>query len=186
MLYYFKYQYWSYAFFSYGKGVSFDNRWTLNESTLRDYFIPMPSYQEQQAIADYLDNRCSKIDEIIAEATASIEEYTLYKQAIIAEVTTKGLDKNARMKDTPYIWMGVIPCHWELRPFRYILNERNEKNNPVKSEERLSLSIDKGVTLYAEKTTNLDRFKDDFTAYKLAYEGDLVMNCMNGCGYMFE
>ena len=83
------------------------------------------------------------------------------------------------MMNTPYIWMGDIPCHWELKPFRYILNERNEKNNPVKSEERLSLSIDKGVTLYAEKTTNLDRFKDDFTAYKLAYEGDLVMNCMN-------
>ena len=66
-----------------------------------------------------------------------------------------------------------------MKPFKHILSERNEKNNPVKSTERLSLSIDKGVTLYAEKTTNLDRFKEDFTAYKLAHEGDLVMNCMN-------
>ena len=154
-------------------------RKTIDSEGFGNILTAIPPLEEQQAIADYLDDRCSKIDEIIAEATASIEEYTLYKQAIIAEVTTKGLDRNAPMMNTPYIWMGDIPCHWGLKPFRYILNERNEKNNPVKSEERLSLSIDKGVTLYADKTTNLDRFKDDFTAYKLAYEGDLVMNCMN-------
>ena len=177
--YYFKSQYWSLALFAHGKGVSFDNRWTLNENTLRDYYMPIPSFQEQQAIADYLDAYCSRIDNIMTEISDSIEEYILYKQAIIANVTTKGLNQSVMLKETPYVWMGSIPFHWELKPFRFILNERNEKNNPIKSTERLSLSIDKGVTLYAEKTTNLDRFKDDFTAYKLAYKGDLVMNCMN-------
>ena len=141
--------------------------------------ITLPPLDEQKKIADYLDDRCSKIDEIITGTTASIEDYKKLKQAVIAEVTIKGLNNSAMMKDTPFIWMGKIPKHWELKPFKYILYERNEKNNPIKSRERLSLSIDKGVTLYAEKTTNLDRFKDDFTAYKLAYEGDLVMNCMN-------
>ena len=141
--------------------------------------IPLPPFKEQQLIANYLDDRCSKIDAIIAEAKASIEEYELLKQSMIAEKTTKGLNKNCILKDSGFVWMGKIPNHWELKPFRHVLNERNEKNNPIKSKERLSLSIDKGVTLYAEKTTNLDRFKDDFTAYKLAYEGDLVMNSMN-------
>ncbi len=141
--------------------------------------IPLPPFEEQQIIANYLDDRCFKIDAIIAEAKASIEEYESWKQSVIAEKTTKGLDKKCNLKDSGFIWMGKIPEHWELRPFRNILKERNEKNNPIKSKERLSLSIDKGVTLYAEKTTNLDRFKDDFTAYKLAYKGDLVMNSMN-------
>ena len=49
----------------------------------------------------------------------------------------------------------------------------------IKSTERLSLSIELGVTLYSEKTTNLDRFKDDFEQYKLTYPGDLVLNSMN-------
>ena len=49
----------------------------------------------------------------------------------------------------------------------------------IKTNERLSLSIDKGVTLYSEKTTNLDRFKEDITKYKIAHEGDLVLNSMN-------
>ena len=82
-------------------------------------------------------------------------------------------------KDSGVEWVKKIPEHWELESFKNILVERNEKNDPIITTERLSLSIDKGVTLYAEKTTNLDRFKDDFTKYKLAYKGDLVFNSMN-------
>jgi type I restriction enzyme, S subunit len=82
-------------------------------------------------------------------------------------------------KDCDLIWLNKIPEHWEINSFRNILDERNEKNSPIKSNERLSLSINKGVTLYADKTTNLDRFKDDFTKYKLAHKGDLVLNSMN-------
>lgn len=82
-------------------------------------------------------------------------------------------------KDSGIDWLGDIPSHWEVISFKNILTERNEKNDPIKSREILSLSIDKGVTLYAEKTTNLDRFKDDFTQYKIAHKGDLVFNSMN-------
>ncbi|MFC4818521.1 restriction endonuclease subunit S [Flavobacterium sp. GCM10023249] len=82
-------------------------------------------------------------------------------------------------KDSGVKWLGRIPEHWNIESFKNILKERNEKNYPIKSIERLSLSIDKGVTLYSDKTTNLDRFKDDFTQYKLAYDGDLVFNSMN-------
>lgn len=82
-------------------------------------------------------------------------------------------------KNSGIDWLGEIPSHWEIESFKNILNERNEKNFPVKTEDRLSLSIDKGVTVYGEKTTNLDRFKDDVSLYKLAYKGDLVFNSMN-------
>lgn len=152
---------------------------SVTQRMLNDVTLIMPDKNVIRPIISFLDERCSKIDAIIAEAKASIEEYESWKQSVIAEKTTKGLDKKCNLKDSGFIWMGKIPEHWELRPFRNILKERNEKNNPIKSKERLSLSIDKGVTLYAEKTTNLDRFKDDFTAYKLAYKGDLVMNSMN-------
>lgn len=84
-----------------------------------------------------------------------------------------------KYKPSDISWLGEIPKHWEVESLKNILTERNEKNSPIRSKERLSLSIDKGVTLYADKTTNLDRFKDDFTQYKLAYKGDLVFNSMN-------
>jgi type I restriction enzyme, S subunit len=89
------------------------------------------------------------------------------------------MKKYLEYKDSGIAWLREIPEHWGIESFKNILTERNEKNNPVKCKEILSLSIDKGVTLYAEKTTNLDRFKDDLTKYKLAYKGDLVLNSMN-------
>lgn len=82
-------------------------------------------------------------------------------------------------KDSEIRWLGKIPKHWDLHSLKIILTERNEKNSPIRTRERLSLSIEKGITLYGEKTTNLDRFKDDFEQYKLAHKGDLVFNSMN-------
>lgn len=96
----------------------------------------------------------------------------------VADINTE-FKKYPNYKESGVEWIGDIPEHWEVESFKNILKERNEKNDPIRSTERLSLSIDKGITLYAEKTTNLDRFKDDFTQYKLAYKGDLVFNSMN-------
>lgn len=82
-------------------------------------------------------------------------------------------------KDSGVDWLGEIPAHWENIPIKFAFNKRSQKNNPIRTEERLSLSIEKGVTLYADKTTNLDRFKDDFTQYQLAHPNDIVLNSMN-------
>ena len=141
--------------------------------------IPLPPLPEQEKIADYLDKVCGEVDEMIALQEKMIEELKAYKQSIITEAVTKGLNPNVPMKNSGIDWIGEIPEHWRLEPLKYCFGRRSEKNYPVKTEERLSLSIDKGVTLYAEKTTNLDRFKDDFTQYQIAYPNDIVLNCMN-------
>lgn len=86
--YYFKIQYWSFAFFSYGKGVSFDNRWTLNEDTLMRLPLIVPPLEEQNAIADFLDKKCGEIDEIIADKKAQLENLSLYKKSLIYEYVT--------------------------------------------------------------------------------------------------
>ncbi|WP_055443427.1 restriction endonuclease subunit S [Lacinutrix himadriensis] len=96
----------------------------------------------------------------------------------MVEAKTK-IERYESYRDSGIEWLGEIPKHWKIESFKHILTERNEKNAPIRTKEILSLSIDKGVTLYAEKTTNLDRFKDDFSKYKLAHKGDLVFNSMN-------
>lgn len=161
----------------YGMGAGVRQGLTFAEARMIE--IPFPAMEIQLAIANYLDEKCGAIDEIIEQAKATIEEYKAWKSSVIFEAVTKGLDPNVEMKDSGVEWIGKMPETWELKPFRYFLHERMEKNSPVKSTERLSLSIELGVTLYSEKTTNLDRFKDDFEQYKLAHEGDLVMNSMN-------
>ena len=151
----------------------------LSSSDILNFDYLVPPVSVQQKIAGYLDNVCGEIDEMIVLQETMIEELKAYKQSLITEAVTKGLNPNVPMKDSGINWIGEIPKHWKLEPLKYCFGRRSEKNNPVKTEERLSLSIDRGVTLYAEKTTNLDRFKDDFTQYQIAYPNDIVLNCMN-------
>ena len=151
----------------------------ISANVFANFPLPFPIYEEQIKLSSFLDKKCAELDNVLEKTRASIEEYKKLKQAVITQAVTKGIRSDREMKDSGVEWIGDIPTEWKLIPFRHVLKERQEKNNPIKSEERLSLSIDLGVTLYAEKTTNLDRFKDDFEQYKLAYEGDLVMNSMN-------
>ncbi len=82
-------------------------------------------------------------------------------------------------KDSGTDWAEGIPIQWEMRPLRSLFKFRNEKNDPVKTEEILSLSIAHGVTRYSEEGRGGNKRKDDLTAYKLAYPGDIVLNSMN-------
>lgn len=141
--------------------------------------VPVPDLDEQHRIADFLDAKCAQINLLIDEVQEQISLLDKHKDSIITKAVTKGLKSEVSFVDSGISWIGIIPSHWRIVPYKYILNERNEKNSPVKSEERLSLSIGLGVTLYSEKTTNLDRYKDDVSQYKLAHKGDLVMNSMN-------
>ena len=84
-----------------------------------------------------------------------------------------------KMRDSGIEWIGKIPDDWELRKLKYILRERNEKNDPVKTTEILSLTASQGVIPYAEKEGGGNRPKEDLSAYKLAYPDDIVMNSMN-------
>lgn len=112
--YYFKLQYWLMAFFAHGKGVSYENRWTLNAETLMNYPIIVPTQCEQRKIVDYLDTKCSKIDEIIEKQQAIIEKLKEYKLHLIQETVTKGLDRNAELRESGELWIGKVPKHWAV------------------------------------------------------------------------
>lgn len=151
----------------------------VNIPTLKDIACIMPSLSEQTLIADFLDHKCDEIDSLISLQEEMIIELQAYKQSVITEAVTKGLNPNVQFIDSQEEWLGEIPSDWELLPIRALFTKRNKKNDPIISKERLSLSIGIGITRYADKTTNLDRFKEDFTAYQLAYPDDIVLNSMN-------
>ena len=118
--YYFKTQYWGMVLFAHGKGVSFDNRWTLNIETLFNYFLPIPSLEEQEKIANYLNKKVVDIDLIIEKTKTTIEDYKKYKQSIITEAVTKGLNPDVEMKDSGIEWIGEMPKHWEIKKLRFL------------------------------------------------------------------
>lgn len=83
------------------------------------------------------------------------------------------------MKDSGVEWIGEIPSDWKILRLKNVLKERNEKNSPIKTNEILSLTIEKGVIPYKEKKSGGNKAKEDLSNYKLAYPNDIVLNSMN-------
>ena len=100
---------------------SCDLRW--NKLSVFPFLIP--TSHEQSAIAAYLDTQCAKIDEIIARAKASIEDYKQWKASIIYKAVTKGLDPNVEMKDSGIPWIGKVPTHWRVTKIKNFVSIRS-------------------------------------------------------------
>lgn len=107
-----------------GKGL----RAILSYNILRSESIIIPPLAEQQAIADYLDRRCSEIDELIALQEEMITKLQSYKQSVITEAVTRGLDKNVPLKDSGIDWIGKVPEHWEITLFKRKITINNGKD----------------------------------------------------------
>ncbi|MDS1863948.1 restriction endonuclease subunit S [Vibrio vulnificus] len=91
----------------------------------------------------------------------------------------KQMPKYECYKDSGEDWIGDVPSHWEVVPIRSIFKFRNEKNDPIITDNILSLSIAHGVTEYSEEGRGGNKRKDDLSAYKITRPGDIVMNSMN-------
>lgn len=174
--YYFKTQYWSMTFFAHGKGISFDNRWTLSQTDLFNYYIPVPPITEQKKIADFLDYKCAEIDSILEKTRTTIEEYKKLKQSIITEAVTKGIRGNREMKDSGIEWIGEIPKEWKVKYIKYSIKWKSIKG--FGKETILSLYRDYGVIPKDSRDDNHNVTSLDTDSYKLVDIGDLVINKM--------
>lgn len=174
--YYFKIQYWIGSFFAHGKGVSFENRWTLNYETLRNFPILFPPLNEQQKIVKFLDDKLSSINSLTEQTYLSINELKKYKQSLITEAVTKGLDPTVEMKDSSIEWIGMIPKHWTIKKVKYFLSESSIKNYP--NETVLSLYRDYGVIPKDSRTDNHNVTSSDTSSYKLIEKNDVAINKM--------
>ena len=94
----------------------------MNQKYIDEYLCIHPPLPEQQKIAEFLDRKCAKIDELMALQEKMIEELKAYKQAVITEAVTKGLNPNAPMKDSGIAWIGEIPEHWEVCRVKNLCN----------------------------------------------------------------
>ena len=93
-----------------GEGV----RSALNAKDVLSLPVPDIQLDEQRRIVDYLDRKCSQIDDIIARQQAVIEKLKAYKLSVITEAVTKGLNPDTPMKDSGVEWIGEIPEYWQL------------------------------------------------------------------------
>lgn len=104
----------------------------LSVSRIMNLNIVLPNLKEQHRIADFLGSKCSEIDTLIEHLRARMESAKEYKKAVITEAVTKGLDKDAKMKDSGVEWIGEIPDGWKLVRFKHIASIKSNLVQPDK------------------------------------------------------
>lgn len=93
-------------------------QWDLNIDDFLRIKAIIPPLAEQQHIADYLDKKCGEIDSLIALQEQMIEKLKAYKQSVITEAVTKGLNPSAKLVPSGVDWIDEIPEGWEVKPFK--------------------------------------------------------------------
>ncbi len=101
-----------------GSGV----RQTLSFTHIANSDLVFPPFAEQTAIAEFLDDKTTKIDEAISIKEQQISLLKERKQILIHKAVTQGLNPNVSLKDSGVEWIGKIPEHWEVKPIKYLGN----------------------------------------------------------------
>lgn len=92
----------------------------LNQDLIRNASIILPPLAEQKVIAEYLDEKCGKIDRMMKQIDKKIALYKRLRRAIITKAVTKGLNPNVSLRHSGVEWIGKIPMHWEVKRFGYL------------------------------------------------------------------
>lgn len=118
---------------------SYNTQINVGMREMEKAYITVPSLAEQEAIAAYLDARCADIDKVVATQQKRIALLQELKQSEITQAVTCGLNPDARMKDSGVEWIGMVPEHWEVIPFK----------SKFKTDKGLSITkadlVDEGV-----------------------------------------
>lgn len=109
---------------------------SLTQTDIGNILVSFPFISEQQSIATYLDQKCGEIDELITLQEEMITKLQSYKQSVITEAVTKGLDKNVPLKDSGIEWIGEIPEHWTLKRIKNICDNLDYLREPISAEHR--------------------------------------------------
>lgn len=167
-------------------------QWDLNKSEFNSLLYPIPSPEVQLKIVNFLNEKIVFIDQIIEETQQSIEEIKKYKQALITETVTKGLDKNVEMKDSRIEWVEEIPEGWDLLKLKYIANingrigYRGYTTNDIvdKGEGAISLSpsniIDSKLNLESATYISWDKYEE---SPEIKVINNDIIFCKTGSGY---
>lgn len=145
----------------------------INAENICNIYIPRPNCVERQKIVNALDDKCEKIDNLIANQQAQIEKLKEYKQSVITEAVTKGLDKKAPMKDSGILHIGNVPGHWSVKKHKYIFKKQKSICEKYVGESILSLTMNGVIVKDLNNPTG--KMPTTFDGYQYVEKGNLLL-----------
>lgn len=123
---------------------------SLSQEKIGNYIVSLPPLKEQQAIAEYLDGRCAEIDSMVEKAERKVALLEEYRQSVITEAVTHGLNPDLPLRPSGIDWLGDIPQHWNLMPLKFQMDLNNGSDyKHIIAEEGYPVIGSGGVFAYA-------------------------------------
>ena len=141
LAYLFKSSEWRSQIRSQVKGVKV---YSITQSILSESTVLIPSPDEQRDIAAYLDDKTGKIAKATEAINKQIDDLRAYRQSLISETVTKGLNPDAPMKDSGIQWIGQIPKHWDCKKLGWLFTNMGSGTTPPSSN--YDYYTDKGIS----------------------------------------
>ncbi len=148
---------------------------SIKQNALKANPVVVPTSDEQIEIANYLDSRCTLIDQTIEKQKQVIEKLKEYKQSVITEAVTKGLNPNVPMKDSGIEWIGEIPEHWDVIKIKNLFSYIDCRNTQDENAILLSLFTAIGVKPRSEMEDKGNKAAT-VIGYKYVEKDDLIVN----------
>lgn len=145
----------------------------INYPLLGRKFIPIPPLAEQEKIVSYLESKTLCIDAYVRERERELQLLNELKEAEIANVITRGLNPDVKMKDSGIPWIGIIPEHWEIRRLSQVSYEHFVSNKNIHHQNLLSLSY--GRIIRKDINTTEGLLPASFDTYQVVEEGNIVL-----------
>ena len=146
-------------------------RITINK--IQEFKITVPALELQAQIVHFLDRKCTAIDTAIEKTKKSIEKLEEYKKAVITKAVTKGLNPDAKMKDSGIEWIGEVPETWGVKQLRKFYSRRLNKNKYLQEKNLLSLSY--GNIIRKNIDTKEGLLPESFDGYNIVEADDIVI-----------
>lgn len=147
----------------------------INQDELKNTDFVIPPFSEQQVIVDYLKDKTLKIEQYVSARERERELLDSLKQSEIANVVTKGLNSNVRMKDSGIFWVPQIPSHWKTTKLKHILVKLNRE----KSEDAELLVCSNKGKVIKKGDTKMGLVADNNDIYQGVCKGDLLIHGMD-------
>lgn len=168
-------------FSNYANGVT---RYGISKDPIKNTPVLLPNLDIQRSIANFLDQKTTEIDDLIAEKEKLIQLLEEKRQAIITEVVTKGLDPDVKMKDSGVEWIGEIPGHWQVKKMKYLSTYISSGKTPrggaeVYSSEGIPFLRSMNIHFKGLKLDNLvyvDEKIDEEMASSRVLKDDILLN----------
>lgn len=150
---------------------------TMSQDKIENFYLPYyEDDYEQQQIVHFLDRKCTAIDTAIEKTKKSIEKLEEYKKAVITKAVTKGIDPNAKMKDSGVEWIGEMPEGWKVAKTKYLFRILKR----IAGQEGFDvISITQKGLKIKDINSNEGQIAENYSNYQFVFPGDFAMNHMD-------